>query len=73
VKKHVCLKEQAICETAFFVESLIDTTRSAWRDIDCRSCLLQGIAASEARTQLLRDFLAVVDAAPSPNDEDDLS
>ena len=71
MKKHVCVREQAICETTFFVESAIDTTRSAWRDINCRSCLLQGIAASEARTQLLRDFLAAVDAAPSS--EDDLS
>ncbi len=68
MRKHVCAKGQAICDSTFFVESTLDTTRSAWRDIDCRSCILQGIAASEARTQILRDFLAAVDAVPRSED-----
>jgi hypothetical protein len=58
VSKHVLIKAQAICETTFFVESIDETTRSAFRDIDCKACLLQAIAASEQRTQILRDLLA---------------
>lgn len=59
--KHVLVKEQEICETTFFVESIDETTRSAYRDINCRSCLLQAIAASEQRTQILRDLLVKVE------------
>lgn len=69
MKKHVRINTQTICESTFFVESALDTTRSAWRDIDCRACLLQGIAASEARTTLLRDFLVALDTVPSSEDE----
>jgi hypothetical protein len=70
--KHACLNgPQTICQTTFFVESTLDTTRSAWCGINCRACLLQGIAASEARTIILRDFLAVLDAAA--DGQEDLS
>lgn len=56
--KHALVREQSICETTFFVESVDEMTRSAFRDISCRSCLLQAIAASEQRTLALRDLLA---------------
>ncbi len=55
--KHVLVREQAICETTFFVESIDETTRSAFRDIDCMACLRQALAASEQRTQVLRELL----------------
>ena len=64
VSKHVFVKEQAICETTFFVESLDETTRLAFRDIDCAACLRQALAAAEQRTQVLRELLAKVEAAP---------
>jgi hypothetical protein len=63
VTKHAFVKEQAICETTFFVESIDETTRSAYRDIDCAACLLQAIAASEQRTQALRDLLEKMEVA----------
>ena len=56
--KHVLLKAQAICENAFFVESIDETTRLAYRNIDCTACLRRAIAASEQRTQVIREMLA---------------
>ena len=64
MRKHVFIRDQAICETSFFVESIDKTTRLAFRDIDCKACLLQAIAASEQRTLILRDLLATVEEAP---------
>jgi hypothetical protein len=58
VTKHAHVKEQTICETTFFVESVVDTTRSAYFAIDCPKCLRQALAASEARTHVLRDLLS---------------
>lgn len=58
MSKHVLVKAQAICETSFFVESIDETTRLAYRDIGCAACLRQAIAASEQRTQVIRDLLA---------------
>ena len=63
MSKHVLVKEQAICETSFFVESIDETTRQAYRDISCAACLRQAIAASEQRTQALRDLLVKVEVA----------
>lgn len=62
--KHVLVKEQAICETTFFVEAIDETTRLAYRDINCAACLRQALAAAEQRTQVLRELLANVEAAP---------
>ena len=62
--KHVFIRDQAICETSFFVESIDETTRLAFRNIDCKACLLQAIAASEQRPLILRDLLAKVEEAP---------
>lgn len=62
MSKHVLVKAQAICETSFFVESVDETTRQAYRDISCAACLRQAIAASEQRTQAIRDLLAKVEA-----------
>ena len=59
--KHVLVKAQAICETTFFVESLNETTRSAFRGIDCAACLRQALAAAEQRTQVIRELLAKVE------------
>lgn len=61
VSKHVLVKEQAICETTFFVESIDATTRSAYRGIDCAACLRQALAAAEQRTFVLRELLAKVE------------
>jgi hypothetical protein len=61
--KHVLVKEQPICEMVFFVESIDETTRSAYRGIDCLACLRRAIAASEQRTHVLRDLLACVEAS----------
>jgi len=61
--KHVIVKEQAICESTFFVASLDETTRLAFRDIDCPACLRQALAAAEQRVHALRDLLAKVEAA----------
>jgi hypothetical protein len=58
VSKHVLVKAQAICESTFFIESVDESTRQAYRDITCRSCLLRAIAASEQRTQAIRELLA---------------
>lgn len=60
--KHVLLKELAICETSFFVESIDEMTRLAYRNIDCVACLQRAIAASEQRTSVIRDLLAKVEA-----------
>lgn len=60
--KHVLLKEQKICETSFFVESIDEMTQRAYRDISCPVCLRQAIAASEQRTQVIRELLAKVEA-----------
>ena len=62
--KHVLVKEQAICETTFFVESIDETTRSAYRDINCTLCLRQALAAAEQRTQVLHELLAKVEITP---------
>ena len=62
--KHVIMKAQSICETTFFVESLDETTRLAFRDIDCAACLRQALAAAEQRTQVLRELLAKVEDSP---------
>ena len=62
--KHVIVKYQSICETPFFVESLDETTRLAFRDIDCAGCLRQALAAAEQRTQVLRELLTKVEATP---------
>ena len=58
MSKHALVKEQAICETTFFIESVDESTRTAFRCVECRACLLQAIAASEQRTQAIRDLLA---------------
>ena len=63
VSKHVLVKEQAICETTFFVESIDETTRLAYRDIGCAACLRQALAAAEQRTQVLRELLAKAETA----------
>ena len=63
MSKHVLVKEQAICETTFFVEAVDETTRSAFRDISCASCLRQALAAAEQRSQVLRELLARVEDA----------
>ena len=63
VSKHVLVKEQAICEATFFVETIDETTRSAYRVIDCVACLRQALAAAEQRTSALRELLANVEAA----------
>ena len=62
--KHVLVKEQSICETSFYVESIDETTRLAYRDINCAACLRQAIAASEQRTQAIRDLLVKVEETP---------
>lgn len=62
--KHVLVKEQAICETSFFVESIDEATRLAFRDINCTPCLRRAIAASEQRTQAIRELLAKVEGQP---------
>ena len=64
--KHARVREQSICETTFFVESVDEMTRSAYRNINCKACLLQAIAASEQRTLALRDLLAKVEEKPGP-------
>ena len=64
MSKHVLLKEQALCETTFFVESIDETTRLAYRDIDCAACLRQALAAAEQRTQVLRELLVKVETTP---------
>lgn len=58
MSKHVLVKAQAICETPFFIESIDETTRSAYRDIDCAACLRQALAAAEQRTHVIRELLA---------------
>lgn len=62
--KHVLVKEQAICETTFFIAALDESTRSAFRDIDCAVCLRQALAAAEQRVRALREFLAKVEGTP---------
>ena len=64
IKQHVLVKEQAICETSFFVESIDETTRLAYRDIGCAGCLRQALVASEQRTHVIRDLLAKVEEQP---------
>ena len=62
--KHVIVKEQAICETTFFVEAIDETSRAAFHDINCPACLRRALAAAEHRTQMLRDLLTKVEASP---------
>ena len=64
VSKHVLVKEQAICETTFFIESIDETTRLAYRDIRCAACLRQALAAAEQRTLVLRELLERAEATP---------
>ena len=63
--KHANVKAQLLCETTFFVESCVDTTRSAYLDIDCPKCLRQALRASEARTHVLRELLSKVETTLS--------
>ena len=56
--KHARVKDQPICETAFFVEGAVDTTRAAYFVIDCPKCLRKALAASEARSHVLRELLS---------------
>lgn len=60
--KHVLLRDQAICETSFFVESVDESTRSTYRDINCAACLRKALGASEARTRVLLDLIVKVEA-----------
>ena len=60
--KHVLVRERSICEETFFVASVDETTRSAFRDINCPACLRQAIASSERRTQSIRELLATLEA-----------
>ena len=61
--KHVRVREEAICESTFFVESIDESTRLAYRDIDCAPCLRRALVAAEQRTQVLRELLAKVEDA----------
>ena len=61
--KHARVKEQSICETTFFLEALVDQTRSAYLSIDCPKCLRQALAASEARSHVLRELLAKLEVS----------
>lgn len=61
MSKHVFVKQQAICETSFFVEEIDQMTRSAFRDIDCAGCLRKALAAAEQRTRVLCDLLTKVE------------
>ena len=61
--KHVHLREQTICETTFYVEALVDQTRAAYFSIDCPKCLRQALAASEARSHVLRELLSKAEIA----------
>jgi len=65
VTKHAHVKGQSICETTFFVESAVDTTRSAYFDTECPKCLRQALKASEARTHVLADLLSKAEIAHS--------
>ena len=62
--KHVLVKEQPICETSFFVEAIDETTHVAFRGVDCVACLRQALAASEQRTQVIRELIAKAEDAP---------
>lgn len=62
--KHVLVKEQSICEMSFYVESIDEATRQAFRNISCAACLRRAIAASEQRTQAIRDLLVKVEETP---------
>lgn len=68
--KHAHVKEQSICEAPFFVADVDETTRAAYRGIDCAACLRQALAASEARTRAIRELLAKVEEAPPPPEGD---
>lgn len=62
--KHVLVREQAICETTFFVEGVNETTLSAYRDIDCVPCLRQALAASEARSRAIARLITKLEVTP---------
>jgi hypothetical protein len=62
VTKHANVKGQSICETTFFVESAVDTTRAAFFDTECPKCLRQALRAAEARTHVLRELLSKAEA-----------
>lgn len=62
--KHVIVNAQAICETTFFVAALDETTRQAFREIDCAACLRQALAAAEQRVRALQELLAKVEGTP---------
>lgn len=62
--KHVLQKEQAICETIFFVEYVDEMARSAYRGVDCAACLRQALLAVEQRALVIRELLAKVEEAP---------
>ena len=59
--RHARVKDQSICETTFFIEVAVDATRAAYFSIDCPKCLRQALAASEARSHVLRELLAKAD------------
>ena len=60
MSKHVLVKEQAICETTFFVEAIDETTRSAYR----AQLLEAGVASSGNEEQLCLSshYAAIVEA-----------
>lgn len=59
--KHVLQKAQAICEMTFFVESVDEMARSAYRGVDCAACLRKALLAVEQRALVIRQMLAKVE------------
>ena len=64
-RSHAVHRDQALCETSFFVEGVDEATRSTYRGIDCGPCLRRALAAAEQRASVLRDLLALAEGAPA--------
>lgn len=65
-RSHAVHREQALCETSFFVEGVDETTRAAYVRVDCLPCLRLASAAAEQRASVLRELVARAEASPVP-------
>ena len=61
--KHVLAGDRQICSTVNFIAAIHATTHAVYREIECIGCLRAALAASEERTAVLRELIALAVAS----------
>lgn len=62
---HMHSMDRPMCALATSVEMIDELMRSIYGHVDCDACLRRAITEGEARTRVLRELLANVEAATS--------